>query len=157
MIVNKLVTPDTSQMNNVGKARLSGAELSTTLKPVENSKVSVGYSYLKAEDFSKDRVSDKLEYRPEHKLRLQGDYDFHFGLSLSLSMNYIANRVYLDDAGYDHKLPDYTHIDGEINQSFWKNFVLTFEVKNITDKNYQTEYGLPMPGRTFYGGMKVEF
>ncbi|HEX9912087.1 MAG TPA: TonB-dependent receptor [candidate division Zixibacteria bacterium] len=157
MIVNKLVTPDTSQMNNVGKARLSGAELSTTLKPVENSTVSVGYSYLKAEDFSKDRVSDKLEYRPEHKLRLQGDYDFHFGLSLNLSMNYIANRVYLDDAGYDYKLPDYTLIDGKINQSFWKNFVLTFEVKNITDKNYQTEYGLPMPGRTFYGGMEVEF
>jgi outer membrane receptor protein involved in Fe transport len=157
MIVNKLVTPDTSQMNNVGKAHLSGAELSIILKPVENSTFSLGYSYLKAKNLSEDRVSNKLEYRPEHKIRLQGEYDFQFGLSLSLSMNYIANRVYLDDAGYDHKMPDYTLIDGQISYSFLSNLSLNLEARNITDKDYQTEYGLPMPGKTFYGGIEVEF
>jgi len=158
LIVNKVVIPPrTSQMNNVGKARFSGAELSITLKPVENSAVSVGYSYLQAKNLSEDRVSDKLEYRPEHKLRLQGDYDFQFGLSLSLTANYVARRVYLDDSEYDHKMPDYTLIDGRISQSFWNNLVLILEVKNILNKDYQTEYGLPMPGRTFYGGLEIEF
>ncbi len=157
MIVNKLVTPDTSQMNNVGKVRLSGAELSTTLKAVENSTISLGYSYLKARNLSEDRGSDKLEYRPEHKLRLQGDYTFHFGLSLSLTANYVAKRVYLDDSEYDHKMPDYTLVDGRISLSFWKNLILVLEANNILDKDYQTEYGLPMPGRTLYGGLEVEF
>lgn len=158
LIVDHLaIPPDTFQMDNVGKARLSGAELSITLKPVENSAVSIGYSFLKAKNLSEDRVSDKLEYRPEHKLRLQGDYTFRFDLSLSLAVSYVASRAYLDDSEYDHKMPDYTLIDGRVSQSLWNKLALILEVKNILDKDYQTEYGLPMPGRTFYGGLEVEF
>ncbi len=159
LIVKKLVAtdPDTFQMDNVGKARFFGAELSTTLKLEKNTTISGSYSYLEAENLSDDRVSDKLEYRPQHKLRLRGEYNFQFGLSLSLTINYISKRAYLDDEGYDHKLPDYTLIDGKLSQSLYKNIILYFEARNIFDKNYQTEYGFPMPGRTLGGSLEIEF
>ena len=157
MIVSKLaIAPDTFQMDNLGKARLWGLELSTTLTPEKNTAISASYSYLQTKNLSEDRKSDKLEYRPEHKLRLQGEYGFYFGLSLSLTGTYVAKRVWWDDDEYAHKMPDYALLDGKISQSLWRNFVLTFEAKNVLDKDYQTEYGLPMPGRTFYGGVEIE-
>jgi len=158
LIVEKLaISPDTFQLDNVAKARFFGAEFMTTLKPLKNTTLVGSYYYLRARNLSSDRVSDKLEYRPQHRVRLQGEYNFQFGLSLSLAATYVAKRSYLDDEGYDYKLSDYTLINAKLNQSLCKNIVLSFDLDNILDKDYQTEYGLPMPGRTLYGGLEVEF
>jgi len=158
LIVEKLaIPPDTFQMDNVAKARFYGAEFVTTLKPLKNTTLVGSYSYLRARNLSSDRVSDKLEYRPQHRVRLQGEYNFQFGLGLSLTATHVAKRSYLDDEGYDYKLPDYTLINAKLNQSLCKNIALSFDLDNILDEDYQTEYGFPMPGRTFYAGMELDF
>lgn len=160
LIAQKIVLVDTvekKQMDNIGKARNLGVELSVSLKPEKRTTISGSYTFLKAKNLSDDRVSDKLEYRPEHRIRLQGEHNFDFGLILSLTANYVGKRSRLDDDGKDHQMPDYTLIDGKLSQSLYKNIVLTFDAKNILDKDYQTEYGFPMPGRTLGGGLEIEF
>jgi len=160
LIVEKIVMEEgeeKSKMDNIGKARNLGAELSISLKPEKNTFISGSYTFLKAKNLSEDRVSDKLEFRPQHRARLQAEYNFEFGLALSLTGNYVGERSYLDDEDQDHGMPDYTIIDGRLRQTLWDHLVLIFEAKNIFDKNYQTEYGFPMPGRTLGAGMEIEF
>jgi len=160
LIVERIVVVDDeekNQMDNIGKARHLGAEFSLSLKPQKNTALSGSYTLLKARNLSEDRESDKLEYRPEHRARLQAQYEFLFGLSLTLAGNYVGQRSYLDDGGQDHGMPDYTIIDARVRQSLEDHLILVFEAKNIFDKNYQTEYGFPMPGRTLGAGMEIEF
>jgi iron complex outermembrane receptor protein len=160
LIVEKIVMEEgqeKNQLDNIGEARNFGAELSISIKPEKNTFVSGSYTYLKAKNLSDDRVSDKLEFRPEHRARLQVEYNFEFGLALSVIGNYIGKRSYLDNEGQDHGMSDYTLIDGRLRQSLWDHLVLVFEAKNILDKDYQTEYGFPMPGRTLGAGIEIEF
>ena len=160
LIVEKVVMEEGEekrQMDNIGKARSSGAELSINLRPEKNTFLSGSYTFLKAKNLSNNRISDKLEFRPEHRARLQVEYSFKFGLALGLTGNYVGIRSYLDDEGRDYGMPDYTLIDGRLRQSVQDHLVLIFEAKNIFDKDYQTEYGFPMPGRTLEAGMEIEF
>ena len=160
LIVEKMVMEEgeeKNQLDNIGKARNLGTELSIELKPVKNTLVSGSYTFLKAKNLSENRVSDKLEFRPEHRARLQVEYNFEFGLALSLTGNYVGQRSYLDDEGQDHGMSDYTIIDIRLRQSIWDHLVLIFEAKNILDKDYQTEYGFPMSGRTLRAGIEIEF
>lgn len=160
LIVEKMVLVDDEekkQMDNIGKVRNFGAELLISLKPKKNTAVSGSYTFLKAKNLSEDRISDKLEFRPEHRARLQVEHSFEFNLTLSLVGNYVGQRSYLDDEGIDHRMPDYIIIDGRLRQSLWDHLVLIFETKNIFDKDYQTEYGFPMPGQTLGGGIEIEF
>ncbi len=160
LIVDKIVMEEgeeKNKMDNIGKARNIGAEISISLKPVENTLISGSYSFLKAKNLSEGRASDKLEYRPQHRARLQAEYNFEFGLAISLTGNYVGERSYLDDQEKDHGMPDYTIMDGRLRQSLGNHLILVFEAKNIFDKDYQTEYGFPMPGRTLGAGMEIEF
>lgn len=160
LIVEKIVMEEgeeKEQMDNIGKARNFGAELSINLKPEKNTFISGSYTFLKAKNLSDNRVSDKLEFRPQHRARLQAGYNFEFGLALSLTGNYVGQRSYLDDEGQDHGMPDYTVVDARLRQSLRDHLVLMVEAKNIFDKDYQTEYGFPMPGRTLGAGMEIEF
>jgi iron complex outermembrane receptor protein len=146
-----------NQMDNIGEVRNLGAELSFSLKPEKNMTVSGSYTFLKAKNLSDDRASDNLEYRPEHRARLQVGYDFEFGLAFSVTGNYVGKRSYLDDEGKDYGMPDYTTFDGRIRQSLWNDLVVSFEARNVFEKDYQTEYGFPMPGRTLGGGLEIGF
>lgn len=160
LIVERIVVVDDEekeQMDNIGKARNLGAELSMSLKPVKNTFVSGSYAFLKAKNLSEDKVSDKLEYRPQHRARLYAEYDFEFGLTLSLTGNYVGERSYLDDQEKDQGMPDYTIVDTRLRQSLRDHLILIVEAKNIFDRDYQTEYGFPMPGRTLGAGMEIEF
>lgn len=145
------------QWDNIGKARTFGAEFSVNLKPEKNTTVLWSYVFLKAKNLSDNRIMDQLEYRPEHRVRLQGEHNFDFGLTLSLTANYIGKRSGLDKEDKEHMMSDYTLINGKLSQSLYKNIILYFEARNIFDKNYQTEYGFPMPGRTLGGSLEIEF
>ncbi|MGB2698399.1 MAG: TonB-dependent receptor, partial [Candidatus Zixiibacteriota bacterium] len=111
LIVQQIVMEEgeeKDQMDNIGDARNFGAELSISLRSFENTLISGSYTFLKAKNLSDNRVSDKLEFRPEHRARLQVEYNFEFGLALSLIGNYVGQRSYLDDEGQDYGMPDYT-------------------------------------------------
>lgn len=46
---------------------------------------------MESEDKSPGSTKDELQYRPEHKLTLEGKYDFSFGLSAYLSLLHESN------------------------------------------------------------------
>ncbi len=160
LIVDREVTVEEEvkdQLQNIGKARHTGLEFSTSLLPMRYLTLNSSYTFLKARNRSEDRITDELEYRPEHLVKLEQLYKLPFGLSFSLEENYVGERRYLDQDNIPHSLDGYFLLDLQIRQSLWERVTLSFSLCNVLDEYYESEYGFPMPGRNFRAGTEVNF
>jgi outer membrane cobalamin receptor len=52
---------------------------------------------------------------------------------------------------------DYFTMNLRISKTFLKYFEAYAAINNIFDKNYETSYGLPAPGRNFYFGISAKY
>jgi len=137
---------------NVSSATIKGAELETEFVLKEHLKANFNYTYLEA----KNKNTKKwLIYRPRHLYKLQLIYSPTSKYELGLSGIYKTKRF--ADADNTDFLKHYFVMN--FNCSYKMNdFVqFLFEVKNIFDRAYQEERDYSMPGRAFYGGIKLTF
>lgn len=141
---------------NYDEYRFKGVELFLS-KQFSKAGASLGYSYMDAENKSEGADFEDLEYRPVHKLTLEGNYTFDFGLIAYASLMYLTDQVYNgdDDQG---DLGDITLVDLKIEQRVYKELCsLYLGVDNLFDEDYEESYGFPQAGRTAYAGMKIRF
>ena len=137
---------------NLGSASMKGVELETEFVLKKHLKANLNYTYLEAKD---ENTKKWLIYRPRHLYKLRLVYSPTSKLEMSLNAIYKTKRFTNAD-NTDH-LKHYAILN--LNSSYKINgsIQLFFEVKNIFDRNYQEERDYPMPGRAFYGGIKVNF
>lgn len=154
--------PD-SKYQNYENVKIWGVEFANVWTPIKDLSFKLAYTYLNAKDDSADRVTDDVVGIPEHKVDLSIGYTVpKLRTRLDLQGLYIAEQ-------YD-QLPTPANPDQEVEQVsgyFLANFrvaqpigdyVEAFAfVSNILDKNYESEYGYPGPGRNFWVGLKTKF
>jgi outer membrane receptor for ferrienterochelin and colicins len=58
----------------------------------------------------------------------------------------VANRI---GTANGEKMPDYLLLSAGLRYQLTTNYVLSFDVENLTDTKYQIQEGYPMPGRNF--------
>lgn len=146
----------TDLFENNDEYRFKGVEL-TLSKTFERADINLGYSYLDAEDRSAGSTVDELEYRPTHKITIEGRYAFEFGLTAYASFMRIMNQVHYASDGTKGDLNDYSIVDIKLEQRLFKQWFVYAGADNILDENYEESYGYPQAGRTAYAGMKVAF
>ncbi|MBN1546559.1 MAG: TonB-dependent receptor [Syntrophaceae bacterium] len=137
-----------------------GVEVTAETRFIRNLMLRLGYSFMEAEDKSDDAGSSDLQYRPKHKLTLEGQYAFDFGLSAYLSMMHYRGQFCFSrkDSSEKKDFNDYTVVSGKVSQVVWKDFVSLYAgVDNILDEDYEESYGFPQEGRFFYGGVEFRF
>ena len=103
---------------------------------------------------------DELQYRPTHKITLEGQYSFDFGLTAYLSVNRIADQVtYTDNPPLlKAKMDDYTIVNCKLDQAFFNGLLHAYVgVDNIFDEDYEESYDFPSEGRFVYAGGKLVF
>lgn len=151
------IEKDTNSVNqNNDEYRFYGFEAAAQSRFIDNLILRTSYSYLISENKSTNAPTDKLQYRPKNKVTFEGWYDFAFGLTPYVSVQYVADQVTLDKdtSSIAYKLKDYTLVDIKLSQRVLKNRVnVYFGVNNIFDENYETSYGFPQAGRFIYGGI----
>lgn len=162
LIVDKKIEVDEEgkdqfQLQNIGKARHMGLEFSANMLPIRNLTLNASYAFLKARNRSDNRTADELPYRPEHLVKLEQEYEFSFGLAFSLNEHYVSERIYMDRDGLPHSLDGYFLLDLQFRQSLWQHLTFSFSLFNVLDECYESEYGFPMPGRSFRTGMEIDF
>lgn len=141
---------------NNDEYRFKGAELFLS-KQFSKAGVSLGYSYMDAENKSEDATFEDLEYRPVHKFTLEGNYAFDFGLIVYAGLMHLTDQVYDGDTDQG-ELGDITLVDLKIEQRIYKELCsLYVGVDNLFDEEYEESYGFPQAGRTTYAGMKIRF
>ena len=149
LIVSKSVGGGMSQNQNIGKAFYRGIELIGKTVYFTNNEIEMNYTYLDAQDRSPDRTSDLLPETSKHKLYLSDKYNINEMFSFFGKFEYDSKR-------YEYVSPVWKTLDGfctvdaKVMANITKKMSLEFGSKNIFDKNYETKYGYPREGRSFF-------
>jgi len=137
---------------NVNSAVIKGVELETEFVIKDSLKANFNYTYLEA----KDTVTKKwLIYRPRHLYKLHLRYSpsqrAEFGLQFIYKTKRFANSGNTVLLGSDY----FVNINGTYKLT--DNVSVLLEIKNIFNRDYEEERGYSLPGRAFYGGIKISF
>jgi outer membrane cobalamin receptor len=150
----------TSQYRNNAKYRYKGLEFFATNKTIKDLTVRLGYTFMDTEDKSPGTYRNEIQYEPKHKLTLEGQYDFSFGLMAFVSFRHIADQVYYTSNPpiLKKELRNISVIDCKLEQKLLKDKLrLYVRVNNLLDYNYEESHGIPQAGRTIFGGFTVNF
>ncbi len=133
-----------------------GVEVTATNHSVENLDLSLAYTYMDTEDKSAGSLVDEVQYNPQHKLALTGNYNFSYGISAYASIERIENQYYYNSNNtLKGKLPDYTLVNFKIEKEVPNSGLkLYIGANNLFDENYFESYALPREGRIVFAGFK---
>ena len=137
---------------NVSSATIKGVEFETEFVLKEYLKANFNYTYLEAKDTNTKKW---LIYRPRHLYKFKFIYSPTSKFELGLSTIYKTKRF--ANADNTVHLKHYCVPNLNFIYRINKNVQIDFEVNNIFDRMYQEERDYSMPGRAFYGGMKISF
>ncbi len=150
------------KFENFDEYLFTGAEVAVDIETFKRFFLRLCYSYLETED-NANTGRDDLQYRPRHRVTLEGNYKFPWGLIPYVSMVYVTDQYYYEKGGNPWnppakaKLDDYLVINFKLNYKIKKKVTLYVGADNVLDANYEQSYGYPLSGRFIYGGVEFHF
>jgi outer membrane receptor protein involved in Fe transport len=145
-----------SKYLNHDKYRFDGVELTAETRAVKHLFLKLGYTFMQSKDESPNTGKDELQYRPEHRLTLEGQYDFGHGFSLYMSTLYVGKQYTYSDTNDKKEINTITVVNARVEKSFWRGKMTCYVgVDNLFDDDYYESYGFPQAGSTFYGGIRI--
>ncbi|MFH1478459.1 MAG: TonB-dependent receptor [Candidatus Omnitrophota bacterium] len=137
---------------NLNSASIKGVEFETEIALAHWLKTNFNYTYLEAEDRNTKKW---LIYRPRHLYKLNFIYSPVSKLEIGLSLLYKTKRYV--NADNTALLSHYAVGNISLDYKLRENTQLMFEIKNITDRAYEEQKNYPVPGRAYYGGIRMKF
>lgn len=151
------------QYRNYADVKLYGVEVGGEYKPLKRLTLRADYTYLESKDESPGRVTDNVVGAPKHKVDFRVVYQvpavetklIFQGLWLASQFDQLATpanptQKTLETSGY---------FLANINviQPLWDHYEVFGYVKNLFDRDYESEAGYPAPGRAFWVGIRARF
>ena len=139
---------------NIGSARLRGHELGLHLSFLDTLAVDLNYTRQDAENRSDipSQSGKQLPGRPRDELYLRAAFD-RGPVTLSYELNHIAEN-FLDRVNFREVDSRNLHALGfALRPKDWIR--LGVEARNLTDEQAEDVAGFPLPGRSFFGSVKV--
>ncbi|MCK5147329.1 TonB-dependent receptor [bacterium] len=136
-------TGRTDIYHNIARASLNGYELDMHLRLPPYFNLTMQYTWI-----DPNAASDELmEELPQHRwgIRIQGQLPF--GISYHYDLNYFDDRYSILSSTRWASLANYYLQHAGISKQLEYGLTLSLEGKNLTDANYEEEYGYPAPGR----------
>ena len=148
------------QYKNANRTELSGIESYVNLKPFSWLKVNLAYTYTDTRSEETDGDWVRGSYQPHNKLNIVTTVYPTDKLAVTCNVAYHDSKlVPLYDTSWNQvqwKEPSKWVVDLSGTYKVSKSLDLFMKVKNLFDKDY-TESGYQMPGRSVYGGVKINF
>ena len=146
---------------NIQKAFNQGVEVEVTHTVAKWFTQEFNYSYLQSEgkgdNFSPDFI--ELSFVPRNRFNYLSWFYLPGNVDLGSTLHYVGEQ-YTSKNRTGIKLPDYLTWDLEISYR-WKAARLQMGVRNVLERRYAENGGFgviyPQPGRTFWGGVSVQF
>ncbi|MFO8048274.1 MAG: TonB-dependent receptor [Desulfosudaceae bacterium] len=159
---------DLTQYENMGEATLAGFEGNLRFDVGAlfewNFELSPYASFTWLSEYQDDQAGEDLKYTPDWT----ASYGLRFvhweaDLSARLNVAYVGEQDIDDHAGTgDETLPAYTVADLTLSKTLLASetggeMSLEAEIRNLFEERYAVIQGYPMPGRSFYTGLKYRF
>ena len=144
------------EYQNVDKARTRGAELTVSIKPVDNLTVLAGYTYTETENRA---TGEELLRRPRNKSHVNVNYRLWQRADLNLNVVHIGERKDIDSEDWNRikTLAAYTVVNLAAAYDLNDNLRLTGRVENLFDEDYEEVSGFGTPGIAGYLGARYRF
>ncbi len=139
-----VVSPPFNTNSNSGRFIHKGIEFGGRYIVSGNFNMSVNYAFLKCD-------SPTL-YAPEHKINLHLNYSFS-PVTISADLQQVSG---LYTSVLDFNTESYFLLDANINYKIGDYVKLYVKGGNILNKNYQIDFGYPLPGRNIMLGINFE-
>jgi vitamin B12 transporter len=141
---------------NVGSAQISGHELSFDTKALDHLGLTLNYTHQDAENQSDNpnERGKKLPGRPADELYTRLEAFNGLG-KIYYELNFVSGNF--TDAVNFNPLPSRAVHNFGIAAYVGTWLVLGFEADNVTDNQISDVGGFPLPGRSFFGTVKVRF
>jgi outer membrane cobalamin receptor len=149
----------TGRSINLAEIRFAGLEITAATRPLEALLVRAAYTLLHSDDRSREGRQEQ-QYTPGDKATLEAKYEFAFGLSPFVSVLFLGDQFYYTKNSYTPvlkgKLADFVLVDVKLSQTLLdRKVTLYLGASNLLDRDYETSYGFPQPGRFVYGGVEL--
>ncbi|MBU1107743.1 MAG: TonB-dependent receptor [Candidatus Riflebacteria bacterium] len=144
---------------NFQKYLFKGVELSAKHQCKRPLLLRTALTLMKSEEVDSTVGRDELQYRPKTKFSLSGTYNAKNGLETYCEFLYIGGQNF-----YTKKAPYQKASLNEINLTNirfskpvrYDSLHVYLGVDNLFDRNYETSYGVPAPGRFWYLGLQAK-
>jgi vitamin B12 transporter len=152
-------TRDPPKNENFSLAHIYGGEGALETRFLPGLRVKLGYTYLHTRDLSGDDLQE-LQYVPTHKATLSARYDFKFGLTPFVGLQYVAGTYVYSKRNFSpvakEMMANYGLVSVKLTQKLFGDLLLLYVgADNLFNKDYEQSYGIPRPGRFVYGGLEV--
>jgi iron complex outermembrane receptor protein len=143
--------------DNVGESVLRGVEFTYSTEYIPRNSIYFTYTYLDAENRTPNRTTDLLSESPAHQFYVSDSIRVTDKFSLFAKAKNDRGQKQEKRSGAWTELPSYWVVDLKALMEFSEKFKLEGGVKNLFDKNYETNYGFPREGRTFFFGISGRY
>jgi iron complex outermembrane receptor protein len=152
LIEQKIQPGGDEQIDNAGDVQYLGAEALLEWTPANGFLVQANYVYLSWERESSEE--DRLPNRPAHKGSFRLSYTWKDVLTASTTVRAVSGQDFQEpDTGRWGRLGSFAVWDAFFQCNPARNITLWLNAENLLDTDYQTAYGFPEPGRTFWIGI----
>lgn len=143
-LIQTVMTPTGPKNENTGEFSNTGVEYAGTFKPTDKLTFNATYSYIS--------MKELIVAAPEQQLNLGGTYKLK-KLYFNLSFQHIHNLC-------TQVLPitlteSYSLFNSRISWNINKYIDVFIKGENLTNRKYSINYGYPMPGIIFFGGINL--
>ncbi len=158
------------------KARITGIELSMGARITERTDASLSYTYMHSRALDSVTIvnqyipsltyrPDELPYRPAHQFSMEVRQRLKFGLDADFNGIYMSEATFYNHMDTSNnsvmvatktKLDDYFLANAKLIQKIRGGFALYLGIDNIGNKQFQTLYLYPAPGRLYRWGLKFD-
>lgn len=143
---NLIINVPMEGLENAGKVFNKGIEFSASANVIKNMDINITYSYI--------HMKSPVYATPRHHLFLSGNYHLNKYLFIT-SIEYVNH---LDTDPSDKKsFQTYVLLNSKISYQAGKFAELFTSAENILNQKYENNIYYPMPGITFFGGIKIRF
>ena len=145
---------------NINKAETNGVEIFAKAKPLTGLELKANYTYTNALDKSPGSADydKKLVRRPTDKAGLYISYTFMDKFNLNTEVIYVGKREDINFSTYSRiEMKDYTLINLAAHYNVLDFLRLNLRLDNLFDTDYEEVFGYATPGRSFYGGIRLNF
>jgi iron complex outermembrane receptor protein len=158
------------QYQNVAKAQIWGIETSLNIRPNDSWNLSLGYSYMNAQDKSDSPAAltasnpdpKWLAYRPEHTASASATWKTTKQLNLNLTGRYVSkykavSSIYAANVNGYFYPGDFIVIDTGAKYKITENVTASLFCRNIGNVQYQEAEWFIAPGRSYVAGVDFNF
>lgn len=153
LIVFQAVNPEQFRPENISSARVRGIELGATGAAFRHLGLELNYTYQQSEDLSGDFTDgNQLPLRPENELFVRTEAFDDWG-TVYYEYTYISSDP--TSVGNFITVPSRSihTVGAAVRPLDWLE--ITFEAANITNADIRDLGDFPLPGLSFFGGVKV--